>query len=221
MASRHENPGRVPNDNFLKTLYKISTLFSDFPWNHKWRCSISDCIRLIQFKRCITACLHLWNCKKSRSHFTFDFQTNLSLFLLNLLKKRFRCNLFQVASKALNKHGGTGQIWTGEWRFCRPLPYHLATSPYKWKLMFTNLHCFWSGRRGSNSLPPPWQGGALPDELRPQDVYSLRRIHKKWCLRSESNQWHGDFQSPALPTELQRQMATRIRLELTTSSVTG
>ncbi len=23
----------------------------------------------------------------------------------------------------------------------------------------------WSERRGSNSLPPPWQGGALPDEL--------------------------------------------------------
>ena len=44
---------------------------------------------------------------------------------------------------------------------------------------------------------------------------------RNWCLRSESNQWHGDFQSPALPTELQRQVATRIRLELTTSSVTG
>ena len=28
-------------------------------------------------------------------------------------------------------------------------------------------HSCWSGRRGSNSLPPPWQGGALPDELRP------------------------------------------------------
>ena len=27
---------------------------------------------------------------------------------------------------------------------------------------------FWSGLRGSNSLPPPWQGGALPDELNPQ-----------------------------------------------------
>ena len=26
---------------------------------------------------------------------------------------------------------------------------------------------FWSGQRGSNSLPPPWQGGALPDELCP------------------------------------------------------
>ena len=29
---------------------------------------------------------------------------------------------------------------------------------------------FWSGRRGSNSLPPPWQGGALPDELRPRNI---------------------------------------------------
>ena len=27
----------------------------------------------------------------------------------------------------------------------------------------------WSGLRGSNSLPPPWQGGALPDELNPQE----------------------------------------------------
>ena len=29
-------------------------------------------------------------------------------------------------------------------------------------------YSFWSGRRGSNSLPRPWQGRALPDELRPQ-----------------------------------------------------
>ena len=29
------------------------------------------------------------------------------------------------------------------------------------------LFHLWSGRRGSNSLPPPWQGGALPDELNP------------------------------------------------------
>ena len=27
----------------------------------------------------------------------------------------------------------------------------------------------WSGQRGSNSLPPPWQGGALPDELCPHE----------------------------------------------------
>ena len=31
------------------------------------------------------------------------------------------------------------------------------------------VFCFWSGRRGSNSLPRPWQGRALPDELRPQN----------------------------------------------------
>ena len=38
---------------------------------------------------------------------------------------------------------------------------------------------FWSGRRGSNSLPPPWQGGALPDELRPHKKYVLyKRTYK-------------------------------------------
>ena len=31
----------------------------------------------------------------------------------------------------------------------------------------------WSGLRGSNSLPPPWQGGALPDELNPQKKENL------------------------------------------------
>ena len=37
-----------------------------------------------------------------------------------------------------------------------------------WNVCFNRLsRCLWSGRRGSNSLPPPWQGGALPDELRP------------------------------------------------------
>ena len=36
------------------------------------------------------------------------------------------------------------------------------------------LFHLWSGRRGSNSLPPPWQGGALPDELRPQMVPQAR-----------------------------------------------
>ena len=33
----------------------------------------------------------------------------------------------------------------------------------------------WSGRRGSNSLPPPWQGGALPDELRPRNKENYTR----------------------------------------------
>ena len=71
----------------------------------------------------------------------------------------------------------------------------------------------WSGLRGSNPPPQPWQGCALPNELNP---------HFLWCLRSESNQRHGDFQSPALPTELQRlKLATVAGLEPATSSVTG
>ena len=28
----------------------------------------------------------------------------------------------------------------------------------------------WSGLRGSNPLPPPWQGGALPNELNPLEL---------------------------------------------------
>ena len=37
--------------------------------------------------------------------------------------------------------------------------------------------CFWSGQRDSNSLPPPWQGGALPNELCPQ--CNCRRYYTK------------------------------------------
>ena len=76
----------------------------------------------------------------------------------------------------------------------------------------------WSGRRGSNSLPRPWQGRALPDELRPQAAPLLQRL---WCLRPGSNRRHADFQSAALPTELPRHMATKKGLEPSTSSVTG
>src|SRR5699024_6753123 len=35
----------------------------------------------------------------------------------------------------------------------------------------------WSGQRDSNSLPPPWQGGALPNELCPR----IRRTAKSRC----------------------------------------
>ena len=34
--------------------------------------------------------------------------------------------------------------------------------------VFGGRFSVWSGRRGSNSLPRPWQGRALPDELRPR-----------------------------------------------------
>ena len=65
---------------------------------------------------------------------------------------------------------------------------------------FIRARLFWSGLRGSNPPPRPWQGRALPNELNPQ----------LWCLRSESNQRHEDFQSSALPTELQRHTALAV-----------
>ena len=37
---------------------------------------------------------------------------------------------------------------------------------------------FWSGRRGSNSLPRPWQGRALPDELRPRNGIDYSASHR-------------------------------------------
>ena len=50
------------------------------------------------------------------------------------------------------------------------------------------IQCKWSGLRGSNSLPPPWQGGALPDELNPHLVVSTilyaryRNLIHKECI---------------------------------------
>ena len=32
------------------------------------------------------------------------------------------------------------------------------------------IRLFWSGLRGSNPPPPPWQGGALPNELNPRGI---------------------------------------------------
>ena len=42
------------------------------------------------------------------------------------------------------------------WRFCRPLPYHLATAP------IGCLRKKWSGKRDSNPRLRPWQGRTLP-----------------------------------------------------------
>ena len=97
----------------------------------------------------------------------------------------------------------------------------------------------WSGRRGSNSLPPPWQGGALPDELRPhiRCVYprtlpsdSLEFRGPRESLRSKILWGRGESLSVrhgSLACKTARRTAghfdeaTRIGLEPTTPSVTG
>ena len=58
-------------------------------------------------------------------------------------------------------------------RICSPMPYHLAMAPKKW-----------SGQRDSNSLPPPWQGGALPNELCPHFVNASVILPQKADLSS-------------------------------------
>ena len=42
----------------------------------------------------------------------------------------------------------------------------------------------WSGRRGSDSRPPPWQGGALPTELLPHEIGGVF-----WCGRRDLNSY--------------------------------
>ena len=44
---------------------------------------------------------------------------------------------------------------------------HTTQKSHRFCISASTMASYWSGRRGSNSLPPPWQGGALPDELRP------------------------------------------------------
>ena len=55
----------------------------------------------------------------------------------------------------------------------QPLLRSKSVAPKK-KDTHVGVFLFWSGRRGSNSLPRPWQGRALPDELRPQNGASGR-----------------------------------------------
>ena len=103
----------------------------------------------------------------------------------------------------------------------------------------SNCCCsIWSGRRGSNSLPPPWQGGALPDELRPHirciypcthpsDSFEFRGPRES--LRSKILWGKGGISEFVAAVLLVRppdkcltfRRATRIGLEPTTPSVTG
>ena len=100
------------------------------------------------------------------------------------------------------RRGGATRIRTGESGICSPLPYHLAMAPYiififPWRVLHGNMsgasgqsrtgdtRIFspllyllsyrgkWSGQRDSNSLPPPWQGGALPNELCPHMLHRV------------------------------------------------
>ena len=49
-----------------------------------------------------------------------------------------------------------------------------------------SLFCFWSGLRGSNPPPRPWQGRALPNELNPRSFYLICRAFAFFSFVKES-----------------------------------
>ena len=56
----------------------------------------------------------------------------------------------------------TDRLWAG------------CSNQLSYRPKFTsNLQTIWSGKRDSNSRPPPWQGDALPTELFPHFVWRL------------------------------------------------
>ena len=72
------------------------------------------------------------------------------------------------------------------------IPDHCRTKQksHRFCISASTMASYWSGRRGSNSLPPPWQGGALPDELRPH----IRCIYP-CTLPSDSCEFRGSRES--------------------------
>ena len=78
------------------------------------------------------------------------------------------------------------------------MPYHLAMPPY------------WSGRRGSNSRPPPWQGGVLP----------LNYFRKKWLGYQDSNLGMTESKSVALPLGYTPIMGRLMGIEPTNAGTT-
>ena len=128
MASRHKNPGRFKNDNFLKTLYKISALFQI---SSEIRKGAAQSLTAYDWHSSKDASQHvcIYGTIKNRVHILPLIFKLISVdFSWNYPKKRFRCNLFQVASKVLNKHGAASQIWTGDLILTKDALYRLSYS---------------------------------------------------------------------------------------------
>ena len=64
-----------------------------------------------------------------------------------------------------------------------PGHHFIKQKSHRFCISASTMASYWSGRRGSNSLPPPWQGGALPDELRPHtdNVFCVIGAPAKIC----------------------------------------
>ena len=113
---------------------------------------------------------------KSKKHSLFasaffgaDYELAMNKTIDNRFFKRSPTNASEQSRAGAGDRSrhGSGQsnepIAAGYWRIRRPL-----SSPKKQKSIAFAMLFFWSGLRGSNPPPPPWQGGALPNELNPR-----------------------------------------------------
>ena len=119
---------------------------------------------------------------------------------------------------------------------------HTKQKSHRFCISASTMASYWSGRRGSNSLPPPWQGGALPDELRPHirciypctlpffnGAFAMNCVKKEKVLHdfrrgaSDRNRTNdtGIFSPLLYRLSYRGILATRMGLEPTASSVTG
>ena len=91
-----------------------------------------------------------------------------------------RATRLELASRhPTNGNGHSREPCLTSYDFTRCAQVEAASSRgclQKKKAPSSQMVLFWSGRRGSNSLPRPWQGRALPDELRPQTAPLLRHL---------------------------------------------
>ena len=104
-----------------------------------------------------------------------------------------------TAADSINKIGGDTQNRTGDKGFA-----DLCLTAWLCRLN-------WSGKRDSNSRPPPWQGGALP-----------LSYFRRYGASAQNRTVDTRIFSPLLyQLSYRGKMATRMGLEPTTSAVTG
>ncbi len=106
----------------------------------------------------------IWNALRVRfahnqwnRYFKFRSSGSLRAFRYSFFYRWGRYGKRQVQRRFLRKRGAADI----------PGNRHTKQKSHRFCISASTMASYWSGRRGSNSLPPPWQGGALPDELRP------------------------------------------------------
>ena len=133
-------------------------------------------------------CFRRWR-RSSSLHFAHNQQNRYFKFRssgtpasvpLLLFHRRGRDGKRQVQRRFLRKRGAADI----------PGNRHTKQKSHRFCISASTMASYWSGRRGSNSLPPPWQGGALPDELRPH----IRCIYP-CTLPSDSCEFRGPRKS--------------------------